>query len=289
MLVDTATVYYRAYYSQPDTLVAPDGRPVNALRGSLEALTHFVARYQPDRLITAWDNSWRPDWRVDLIESYKTARVADDPAEQMPDTLSDQVDLLRIALTELGVPCVGVDEYESDDVIAQYARTASEPVYIVTGDRDLFQLVDDERNVQILYLGTGVSRHTVCDNAFIETKYGIKSSQYGEFALLRGDASDGLPGVKGVGEKTAAALLQEHLHIDGILAAAAAGNLRPKLAENLLAHADYIDRARQVVLLHHELPVPDIDLSWRPAGTSPLLAELGLHRHERAWQTATDY
>lgn len=291
MLVDIATVYYRAYFSMPDSLKSPDGRQINAVRGTFDALLHFLDTYKPERLVTAWDMDWRPEWRVNLLETYKTARVAAEDEEQMPDTLSDQVDLVRQALTELGVDCVGVDGYEADDVVAQYSRTTAGGVYVVSGDRDLFQLIDDERDVSVLYLGTGVTKHTHARGSYIEERFGIKASQYGHFSVLRGDASDGLPGVKGVGEKTAAALLNAFGSISGILDAAKNGDaaIKPRIAASLIEHEDYLERALQVVMLDREIAVPAPSSTWRALADSPTLRELGMTRYIDGWNNVLDY
>jgi 5'-3' exonuclease len=291
MLVDIATVYYRAYFSMPDSLKSPDGRQINAVRGTFDALLHFLDTYQPQHFVTAWDLDWRPEWRVELIDSYKTARVAGEDEEQMPDTLSDQVDLVRTALTELGVDCVGVEGYEADDVIAQYARIATSPTYVVSGDRDLFQLIDDERDVSVLYLGTGVTKHTHARGAYIKERFGIEASQYGHFSIMRGDASDGLPGVKGVGEKTAAALLAQFGDLPGILAAAKASHegIKPRIAASLLEHEDYLGRALEVVMLHRDIEVPSPSSQWRSAADSQTLRELGMTRYIDGWNNVLDY
>jgi 5'-3' exonuclease len=290
MLVDIATVYYRAYFSQPEWQ-APNGEHANAVRGTLDALTYLVDKYKPEHLVTAWDAAWRPEWRVELISSYKTARVATEDEEQMPDTLSDQVDRIKQVLTSWGVPCVGVPDYESDDVVAQYARDAQGQVFVVSGDRDLFQLVDDKKPSQVLYIGTGISKHTQVDGNYLIDKYGISYSQYGDFSVLRGDASDGLPGVSGVGEKTAAKLLQEFGDLDGVIRAAQAADplIRPRIANLIAESADYLERARKVVLLNQEISVPAIESDWRTARTSEFIETLGLSRHERAWHAAIDY
>lgn len=286
MLVDIATVYYRAYFSTPDSMLAPDGRPVNAVRGSLDALLHLIEKYRPNRLAVCWDLAWRPEWRVAELPSYKTARVAGPGEEQMPDTLSDQVDLLRAVLDELGVQNIGLEEHEADDLVAHYSRSETGLKLVVSGDRDLFQLVSDEREVRMLYLGTGVSKHTVADDTYLVEKYGIPPGAYGEFSVLRGDASDGLPGVRGIGEKTAAALLRDFGGLDALLAAAQARDprLREKVALNLLEHADYIERARRVVLLERELDLPALTSDWLRPGGSETLRELGLPRYENRWQ-----
>ncbi|MEY3407514.1 MAG: hypothetical protein RL038_575 [Actinomycetota bacterium] len=290
MLVDIATVYYRAYYSQPEW-TAPNGQAANAIRGSLDALSYFIDKYQPQELVTTWDLSWRPEWRVELLPTYKTARVADADEEQMPDTLSDQVDLLRSILQEWQIPCVGLPDYESDDVIAHYARTADQQVLVVTGDRDLFQLVNDALPSKVLYIGTGISKHTTVDGSYIFEKYGITAEQYAEFSVLRGDASDGLPGVAGIGEKTAARLLQEFGDIDSLIAAAKAqdSRIRPKITENLITSLDYLERAKQVVILNRPLELPPTASNWRKNAESPTAIELGLKRHQNAWWSAIDY
>lgn len=284
MLVDIATVYYRAYYSQPEWTSA-NGVPANAVRGTLDALTYMVDRFQPEFFVTTWDLSWRPEWRVDLLPSYKTARVAAEDEEQMPDTLSEQVDLVKEILTQWQVPCIGLANYESDDLIAQYVRQSDRTCLVVSGDRDLFQLVDDAKPSKVIYIGTGISKHTVVDDAYIQNRFGVSSAQYAEFAVLRGDASDGLPGVSGVGDKTAAKLLQEFGDIDSILKAAELkdARIKPRIASNLLEAASYIEAARKVVILDNEIEVPQLSGKWRTPIESETIRELGLNRHEKAW------
>jgi 5'-3' exonuclease len=257
----------------------------------LDALTYFVAEYQPEHLVTAWDLAWRPEWRVELIDSYKTARVAAEDEEQMPETLDDQVDLIREILTDWNVPCVGVEGFEADDIVAQYARSSKSKTLVVSGDRDLFQLVDESKPVHVLFTGTGISKHTYVNDEHIQNKYGISASQYGEFSLLRGDPSDGLPGVKGVGEKTAAALLSNFGSISGILKAAAKGDSRitPRISQNLLDHQEYIEKARQVVLLTQKVPVPKLSDKWRSPEKSEKLEELGIARYAKTWESVLDY
>ncbi|MEY2635476.1 MAG: hypothetical protein RIS75_1416 [Actinomycetota bacterium] len=291
MLVDIATVYYRAYYSMPDSLKSPDGRQINAVRGTMDALMHFIDTYEPQHLITAWDFAWRPEWRVNLLPTYKTARVAAEDEEQMPDTLSDQVDSVRQILEELGVACIGVEDHEADDVVAQYARESSMKTYVVSGDRDLFQLIDDTRDVSMLYLGTGISKHTFANNDYIAERFGIQAHQYADYSLMRGDASDGLPGVKGIGEKTAAALLQTFGNLDSIVDAAHAGDerIKPRIAASLIEHRDYLEAAKQVVVLNREIEVPALDTSWKTVGDSPTLIDLGMKRYQQMWEQVTDY
>jgi hypothetical protein len=196
----------------PDTVTAPDGTSVNAARGLLDMIAKLVSTYEPTHVIACWDDDWRPQWRVDLIPTYKTHRVAevvadDTDIEEVPDPLTAQIPVIRDELAVLGIPVVGRADHEADDVIASYATQHAGAVDVVTGDRDLFQLVDDARSVRVIYTGRGMSKLEVLDEAAVVEKYGVRASQYADFAVLRGDASDGLPGVAGIGEKTAAALL----------------------------------------------------------------------------------
>ena len=207
MLLDTPSLYFRAFYGVPDSVVAPDGSPVNAVRGLLDFIARLVTDRSPTRLVAAMDADWRPAFRVAAIPSYKTHRLAPAGAEEVPDALSPQVVVIEQVLAALGVPCFGVEGYEADDVIGTLATSDPGPVDVVTGDRDLFQLVDDARAVRVLYTARGVGRHDVVDETWVAGKYGIPGRAYADFATLRGDPSDGLPGVAGVGDKTAAALI----------------------------------------------------------------------------------
>jgi 5'-3' exonuclease len=284
IVVDIATMYYRSFYSLPDTIVSPKGEPINAIRGSLDALFMFIERYQPSNIITCWDYDWRPDWRVELIDSYKTARTEDDGGSTIPDSLSDQVEILHDLLIEIGMPVVGIDGFESDDIVSHFARQISEPVDIVSGDKDLFQLIDDSVQNRVLYIGTGFSKHTQVDDTYLLDRYGIKGSQYGDFAVLRGDASDGLPGVRGIGEKTASALIAEFGTLDEVLKAATQGDsrIKPKVTSSLLEHSDYIERAKEVVLLNKDLDVaiPKV----KSVSATTIVEELGLQRQLSRWQ-----
>ena len=286
MLVDLATVYYRAFYSLPDSMVAPSGLPVNAIRGTLDALMHFSKQYRPANLVTCWDFDWRPDWRVELIETYKTARVAQEDEEQMPDSLGDQVDQIWTVLNELGVPCAGLDGYESDDLVAHFARTGPSPTFIVSGDKDLFQLIDDDQGVTVLYIGTGIAKHTIADNEYVINRFGIHPNQYVDYSVMRGDASDGLPGVKGIGEKTAANLLVEFQDMKNILSAAKQGHdsIKPKIAASLLDHKEYINSAEKVVRLNKNLKIKVPTIDWNNPGQSETLEELGLGNYNDLWK-----
>lgn len=239
MLLDTASLYFRAYFGVASDMRTLDGRPVNAVRGLLDFIARLIAAYSPTHLAACWDNDWRPQWRVDLLPSYKTHRVAtaagptasvvgaggsgaeSGVAEEAPDELSVQVPMILEVLSALGIAVVGADGYEADDVIATLASTLRVPTDVVTGDRDLFQLVDDAAGVRIVYTARGMSNLQVVDEAWITAKYGIAAAQYADFAVMRGDTSDGIPGVAGVGEKTAASLLGTYQDLDEIVTAAA--------------------------------------------------------------------
>lgn len=251
MLLDTASLYYRAFFGVPDTLKAPDGTVVNAVRGFLDFVSRLTVDLEPNAVVACWDDDWRPQWRVDLIDTYKTHRLASgsSDSEDTPAALSVQVPLIREALELLDIPIVGAVELEADDVIGTIATAWTGPVDVVTGDRDLFQLVDDDREVRVLYTARGVSKHDVVDDDWIRAKYGIEPTQYVDFAVMRGDSSDGIPGVAGIGDKTAALLLGQYGDLDRIQAAAhdRDSQIKPRIRANLLAAADYIAAAREVV------------------------------------------
>lgn len=270
MLLDSASLYFRAFYGVPDTVRAPDGTPVNAVRGFLDIITRLVTTYRPTHLVACWDDDWRPQWRVDLIPTYKTHRVAEIVAggpdvEVVPDPLEVQVPVIRETLGAVGIPIVGAAEHEADDVIGTLATTASLPVDIVTGDRDLFQLVDDARDVRVVYTARGMSNLEVLTDAAVVAKYGVLPSQYADFATLRGDSSDGLPGVAGIGEKTAAGLLATHGDLDGIIAAAERGEgMSAGVRSKVLTGLPYLAVAPRVVAVVRDLPLEVPDARLRP-------------------------
>ena len=264
LLLDTASLYFRAFFGLPETLTAPDGTPVNAVRGLLEFIATLVREYEPDAIAACWDNDWRPAWRVELIPSYKAHRVEQErtqgpDAEETPDLLAAQVPLIAQALELLDIAVVGADEHEADDVIGTLASTWDGPVDVVTGDRDLFQLVDDAREVRVLYTARGVSNHDVITDQVLVDRYGVAPPAYVDFAVLRGDPSDGLPGVVGIGDKTAAILLQTYGHIDAIAEAAKdpRQKMAPRVRKNLLAATDYLAAARTVVTVVRDLDLGD--------------------------------
>lgn len=260
MLLDTASLYFRAFYGVPDKVKAPDGSSVNAVRGLLDIIAKLITMYRPTHVIACWDDDWRPQWRVDLIPSYKAHRVVEvvpvgPDIEEVPDPLQQQIPLIRAALGALGIPIIGAAEHEADDVIGTLATHATMAVDIVTGDRDLFQLIDDARDVRVVYTARGMSNLEVMTDETVTTKYGVLPSQYADFATLRGDASDGLPGVKGIGEKTAASLLLAYGDLAGVRAAAASGQLSASASARFADAAAYLDVAPTVVKVATELNI----------------------------------
>ncbi|HEX5729892.1 5'-3' exonuclease [Microbacterium sp.] len=270
MLLDSASLYFRAFYGVPDTVRAPDGTPVNAVRGFLDIITRLVTTYEPTHLVACWDDDWRPQWRVDLIPTYKTHRVAVVTAvgpdvEVVPDPLEVQVPIIRQTLDALGIRIVGAAAHEADDIIGSLATQATVPVDIVTGDRDLFQLVDDASEVRVIYTARGMSNLEVVTDATVVKKYGVLPSQYADFATLRGDSSDGLPGVAGIGEKTAATLLATHGDLAGIIAAADAGEgMSAGLRSKIMAGLPYLAVAPTVVEVVKDLELGEGDSQLRP-------------------------
>lgn len=263
MLLDAATLYYRAYYALPDSIVSPAGEPINAVRGFFDGLRTLRDQHLPSRIVACWDEDWRPQWRVDLLPSYKTHRVADaddvEDLEAVPDTLSSQIPVIAEICAALGIPVVGREAMEADDVVAALALSAREPVDIVSGDRDLTQLVNDAAGRRLLYLGTGVNRHTVYDEALVESTYGVRADQYADFAVLRGDPSDGIPGAPGIGAKTAAQYLKAFGTLESILDAAQhdAAPLTKAKAAVLREYTETLRRTQRVVTLtpaHIEVP-----------------------------------
>ncbi|WP_026534238.1 5'-3' exonuclease [Arthrobacter sp. H14] len=271
MLLDTASLYFRSFYGVPTKVQAPDGTPVNAARGLLDIIAKLVTDFEPTHLVACWDDDWRPQWRVDLIPSYKEHRVKEVvpggvDVEETPDELVAQIPLIREMLDKLGVTVLGAGQHEADDVIGSLASQAQMPVDVVTGDRDLFQLVDDDADVRIMYTARGMSRLEVLTNDVVKSKYGVAAHQYADFAALRGDNSDGLPGVAGVGDKTAAGLLQEHGSLARIIAAAEehSPELSRSVRAKITAAEDYLKVAPTVVGVVRDLDFGSFDAQIRP-------------------------
>lgn len=260
LLLDGASLWFRAYYALPESITAPDGRPVNAVRGFLDMISALITRTEPGRLAVCLDLDWRPQFRVDLVPSYKAHRVAEAApeaaeSEEVPETLTPQVDMIMDVLAALGIATAGAEGLEADDVLGTLAaRERQDPVVVVSGDRDLLQVAADEPNeVRVLYVGRGLAKAELFDPALVSERYGVPlhraGAAYAELALLRGDASDGLPGVKGIGEKTASTLMLQYESVTALRDAALdpssdmAKGIRAKLANA----SDYLDAALPVV------------------------------------------
>ncbi len=268
MLLDSASLYFRAFFGVPDDRPHPDATPVNAVRGFLDFIATLVRDHRPTHLVACWDNDWRPQFRVEAIPSYKTHRVAASSEvveEEVPDALAVQVPIIEEALAALGICRLGADGFEADDAIGTLVARfhGRMPIDVVTGDRDLFQLVDDAAGVRVLYTARGgVRSPDVVDQAFLAERYGVATGeQYADMAVLRGDTSDGLPGVAGIGEKTAAKLITAYGTLVGLRAAIDGGDPAIKGAQrrNLEAGAAYLDVGPLVVRVALDAPVPDID------------------------------
>ncbi|SDQ40021.1 5'-3' exonuclease [Quadrisphaera sp. DSM 44207] len=269
VLLDAATLYFRAFHALPSTITAPDGTPVGAVRGFLDMVAVLVDRLRPGQLVAGWDEDWRPAWRVELIPSYKAHRVAADGAEEVPEALGPQVELIAQVLAALGVPRVGAPGCEADDVLGVLATRAAATgtgADVVSGDRDLLQLVDDAAaggaGIRVVYIGRGVRDAEVVDAAALAARYGLDPARagdaYADLAVLRGDPSDGLPGVAGIGEKTAAALLARYGDLPALLCAVDRGDpaLSPTQRRHLLDARDYLTAAPRVVRVLREADVP---------------------------------
>ncbi|GAA4902211.1 5'-3' exonuclease [Tessaracoccus lubricantis] len=280
MVFDTSYLYFRAFFGVPATFRSPDGRPVNAVRGTLDFIARLMQQYSPDDIACAWDVDWRPQWRVDLIPSYKAHRVvevAGAEIEQVDDDLTVQVPMIRAALELLGIPIIGAKDHEADDVLASLARRHDGVSLVVTGDRDLFQLVDDATSV--VYVARGVAKHELVTPEVLAAKYGLTADRYVDFAVLRGDPSDGLPGVKGIGDKSAASLVTTYPSLEAMVEAAVASDsgMSPSMRSKLLADVDYLARAREVVTCVDSLQLPGLERGAVDAdGAKRLSEELGL-------------
>lgn len=282
LLLDSAAMYFRAFFALPESMTAPDGTPINAVRGFLDAIARLVVAHRPSRVIACWDDDWRPAFRVEAIPSYKEHRVAGDGGEEVPAGLTPQVPIIVDVLSAVGITRLGAPGYEADDVIGTLvarevaAAQRAEEVLVMTGDRDLFQLVDDDAGVTVLFPMRGAKEPVRIDEAWLAEKYGVAGGQaYADMATLRGDPSDGLPGVPGIGEKTAAGLLKQYGTLAGIIAAA--DDLHSPMTatqrKRIRAARDYLAVAPTVVQVARDAPVAEErgDLPASPADSEALL------------------
>lgn len=284
MLLDSASLYFRAFYGVPESVTAPDGMPVNAVRGFTDMVSTLITRYRPTDFVACLDYDWRPAFRVDLVPSYKAHRVATETAdgepdvEETPDLLAPQVPVLLAVLKAAGLCSAGADGFEADDVIATLAHRHDERgelVDVVSGDRDLIDVTTER--VRVLYTGKGVAKIVEFTPDEVRQQYGVPAEHYADFAILRGDPSDGLPGVAGIGVKTAAIVVSEFGPIEQIVAAAESGDkaMSAAVRAKVLAARDYLAVAPAVVRGRQDVPVPELDTAIPPAPADPdMLAAL---------------
>lgn len=263
MLLDSASLWYRAYFGMPDTLVSPTGQPVNAIRGYLDMTSRLLVKYQPNRIVACLEGDWRPSWRVELFPDYKLNRLDEEGGEEEPDTLGPQIPILLDVLDALGIPLLGVDDYEADDLMATFSVKQPGPIRIVTGDRDLFQLADDKRDVKIVYLAKGISNHDLVDLKWIQDKYQIPGDRYALFAMIRGDSSDGLPGIRGIGEKGAMLIANLFKTLPEVMEAAANSDerLSANIRKKLLESSQYAAIAPKLVSCALDVAIPEMEIA----------------------------
>ena len=282
MLLDSPALWYRAFHGVPDSVRSPKGEPVNAIRGFFDIVARVVRDTRPARLVATVDLDWRPAFRVAAVPSYKLHRTIEGGAEAEPEQLGAQVAVIHQVLAALGIPVAGAAGYEADDVIGTLATREAGAVDIVTGDRDLLQLVRDAGPVRVLY---AVEKMRPYDESAVTAKHGIPGTSYAEFAVLRGDPSDGLPGVRGVGEKTAAALINRFGTVEAIVAALDSGSddgFPAGAKAKLDAARDYLAVAPAVSRVVCDLPLPAYDdalphLPKQPADLVALSDRWGLY------------
>ncbi|MFN3602007.1 MAG: 5'-3' exonuclease H3TH domain-containing protein [Dietzia sp.] len=252
MVLDSAGLWFRAFHSVPEKITGPDGASANAVRGFCDMVSVLVEEYSPTGLVAALDREWRPGWRVELLPSYKAHRVGDDGGEDAPDSLHPQVGAIREILTAAGITQASAADAEADDVLAELSARDRE-VLVVTGDRDLFQLAS--ASTTVVYVGAGMRKRLAYTPEVVAERFDLPAGEdagaYADYAVLVGDASDGLPGVTGIGTKTAASLLREYGDLDGIVAAAEdeGSGLAARQRKAVLEAADYLAAARGVVRL----------------------------------------
>ncbi len=291
MLVDAANLYFRAYYALPESVTAPDGRPVNAVRGYLDMAAAVIERRRPRRFVSCLDLDWRPQFRVALVPSYKAHRVAADGSEEIPATLVPQIPLLLDILGALGLAVAGAEGFEADDVMATLATRDPATVDIVSGDRDMLALAGER--ITVCYTGKGIAKMEPMGSAEVLARYGVPAEHYPDFAVLRGDPSDGLPGVPGVGEKTAAALVSRFGAIEAIVAAAEAGDdgFPSGAAGKVRSARDYLALAPGAVRPRVDVPLEHIDdrlptQATNPGRVSELAQSLGIANSVRRIQAS---
>jgi 5'-3' exonuclease len=250
LLLDTSSLTYRAFFALPSSIKTPDGRPINAVHGYLDMTANLAREHRPDEIVHVFDHDWRPAERVAAYPGYKSERPPD------PEGLPEQFDVLREVLGAFGQTVAEAPGWEADDAIGALCTAAAgdDAVDVVTGDRDLLQLVDDgPPRIRVLFTLKGVSQLGTFDEQGVLDKYGIPAARYADFAALRGDPSDGLPGVKGVGEKTARTLITAYPSIPALLDDI--GAQTPRLSSSLDEARGYLDAMTRVVPVRRDVEV----------------------------------
>jgi 5'-3' exonuclease len=248
LYLDAPSLVYRAFFAWPQTITDPRGHPVNAVRGFMEMATRLIVDHRPHGLVAVFDENWRPDFRVAAWPGYKAQR----PDE--PEEITRQFEVLAEVLDAAGMTRAESKDLEADDVLATYVenKPRDEMAAIVSGDRDLLCLVRDP-DVTVLFPLKGVAKLQEFDESAVREKYGVSPRLYPDFATLRGDPSDGLPGVAGVGPKRAMELLERHGSVDGILSSL--DQLPPHLAKAFEEAREYLTAMRTVVGLVRDAPI----------------------------------
>jgi DNA polymerase-1 len=248
LLLDGNSLTYRAFFALPTDMATASGQVTNAVFGFTSMLINLLRDHRPDAIAVAWDRP-EPTFRHTEVPTYKAQR------EEAPDILRQQLGLVRQVCDALGITMLELPGYEADDIIATLAtrgRDNGDDVIIVTGDRDSYQLVEDP-HVKVLYNRRGVSDYVLYDEAGIKERTGVTPAQYSQYAAMRGDPSDNLPGVPGVGEKTAAKLINDYGDLDGIFANVE--KCTPKLRQNLSEHEAQVRQNAQVMVLLRDVPI----------------------------------
>jgi 5'-3' exonuclease len=257
MLLDTSSMMYRAFFALPASITDGRGQPVNALHGYLDMTSRLIGAREPEEIVHVYDADWRPAARVALYSGYKANRPPD------PDGLPEQFELLRDILDAFGMMQAEAPGWEAEDAIGALCARSSENdrVDIVTGDRDLIQLVRDPA-IRVLFTRRGVSEMDILDETAVLEKYGVPAERYVDFAILRGDPSDSLPGLHGVGEKTARVLVQTYPTLEALMEDAqserrSGAPLRrsAKLRSVIRDASDYLEAMRRLVPIRADTPI----------------------------------
>lgn len=279
LLLDVSSLMYRAFFAMGSISRTADGDHSGAVHGYLDMVTRLIRARRPDDVIHCYDHDWRPVARTEIYPAYKAQRPVD------PETLPPQFEMLRWILDLTPMGQAQTHGWEAEDAMATLCRMADggDRIEMVSGDRDLIQLVRDP-GIRLLFTLRGVSDLAEFDAAAVVERYGVPPERYCDFAILRGDPSDGLPGVKGIGEKTARALVQAYPSLDAMRADAALdepatpGPLqgKPALRVKLRDGADYIDKMLQLVPVNPDAPLERWNGSRDDEALRALGEELGL-------------